>query len=276
MQKVTLVIAGMHRSGTSLISNWLNKCGLHLGETLMGAAPSNEEGHFEDMEFLKVHEEILTDNKLPHTGLIDEYHIPISIYHKEKLKSVINIKNKLHRQWGWKDPRTCLFLDTYKELLPDAKYLVIVRDYASVVSSLLKREFWDREKKYLARKAFSRFIWENFRRERNLQAFYKSKAGYYLRVWITYNQQLLKLIETSSPETCLVVNYSFLNDNDSRVRNYMKENWGLALKNIGFSEIFKGSLINTPLDIDSFISDKALVAEGAALQTEMESHITQL
>jgi hypothetical protein len=276
MQKVTLVIAGMHRSGTSLISNWLDRCGLHLGETLMGAAPSNEQGHFEDMEFLKVHEEILTDNKLPHTGLINEHHIPVSIYHKEKLKGVINIKNKLHRQWGWKDPRTCLFLDTYKELLPDAKYLVIVRDYASVVSSLLKREFKDREKKYLARKAFSRFIWKNFRRERNLQAFYKSNAGYYLQVWITYNQQLLKLIETSSPETCLVVNYSFLNDNDSRVRNYMKEKWSLALIDIGFSEIFKGNLINTPLDIDSFISDKALVAKAVALQTDLESHITQL
>ena len=276
MQKVTLIIAGMHRSGTSLIANWLNKCGLHLGETLMGAAPSNEEGHFEDMEFLKLHEEILRDNKLPHTGLVDEQRIPVSAYHKEKIKGVISVKNKLHKQWGWKEPRTCLFLDTYRELLPDAKYLVIIRDYPSVVSSLLKREFKDLEIKYLSRRFFSRVIWKNFRREKKRHTYYNENAGFYLKVWIAYNQELLKLIETSPPEACLVVNYSFLNHNDSRVCNYMKKKWGLALNDIRFSDIFKGSLINQPLDIDSLIPDKSLIAEATALQTELENNITKL
>ena len=45
----------MHRSGTSLISNWLHHCGLQLGEHLLEAGNGNEEGHFEDVEFLRMH-----------------------------------------------------------------------------------------------------------------------------------------------------------------------------------------------------------------------------
>lgn len=263
----------MHRSGTSLISNWLNKCGLQIGETLMGAAPSNQDGHFEDLEFFKLHAEILTDNHLPHTGLVDEHHIPVSVYHKEKLKSIIKIKNRLHKQWGWKDPRTCLFLDTYKELLPDAKYLVIIRDYHAVVSSLLQRDFKDIENKYLARKYFSRLIWQTFRRKKRLKRFYHDKAENYLRVWLAYNQELLKLVESLPQEKYLVLNYSLLHEKDAQVCDYMKERWHFSLKNTRFDEVFKKSLINRPVDIDSFIKDKTLITEAESLQIELDEYI---
>jgi hypothetical protein len=49
----------MHRSGTSLISQWLSHCGLHLGERLLGPGIGNAEGHFEDLDFLEFHEQIL-------------------------------------------------------------------------------------------------------------------------------------------------------------------------------------------------------------------------
>ena len=49
----------MHRSGTSLITNWLSRCGLEIGERLAAGNAGNVEGHFEDVEFLKLHEEIL-------------------------------------------------------------------------------------------------------------------------------------------------------------------------------------------------------------------------
>jgi hypothetical protein len=171
MRNRTLIIAGMHRSGTSLITHWLNECGLHLGEDFLGAGLGNIDGHYEDLEFLKLHEEILAANNLPTTGLIEDYDINVSAYHKEKLRKIIKTKNTLHEQWGWKDPRTCLFLDVYQELIPDARYLVILRDYKDVVSSLLYRDFQVHEKKYLARGLFQRVIWKGFRRRRQLKRF---------------------------------------------------------------------------------------------------------
>ena len=47
-----LVVVGMHRSGTSLTTNWLQKCGLDIGAKLEGKEFSNPDGHFEDIDFL--------------------------------------------------------------------------------------------------------------------------------------------------------------------------------------------------------------------------------
>ena len=156
MHSRILIIAGMHRSGTSLITNWLHHCGLEVGERLVEASAGNKEGHFEDTEFLKIHEEILADNGLTTTGLIFDKPLTISEYELEKLKTILKIKERRFHQWGWKEPRTCLFLDTYGKLLPEAKYLVIVRDYLSVVNSLLKRSWDEVDKRYERRSFFTR------------------------------------------------------------------------------------------------------------------------
>lgn len=41
--------------------------------------------------------------------------------------------------WGWKDPRTTLFLDFWENLLPTANYLLIYRAPWEVVDSLYRR-----------------------------------------------------------------------------------------------------------------------------------------
>src|SRR6202000_2371411 len=98
MQPKVLIIVGMHRSGTSLVTNWLYHCGLHVGEDLLGSNAGNAEGHFEDMEFLKMHEDILTDNKLPDNGLVADADINLSVYHKARIRSIIGAKNSLFDQ----------------------------------------------------------------------------------------------------------------------------------------------------------------------------------
>ena len=55
-----LIIAGFHRSGTSLVSQLLHRAGLFLGYDLMGASFSNPHGHYEDIEVYDLHEQILT------------------------------------------------------------------------------------------------------------------------------------------------------------------------------------------------------------------------
>ena len=57
-----LIIAGFHRSGTSLVCQLLHRAGLFLGDELLGATFSNPNGHFEDAEVVELHERILADN----------------------------------------------------------------------------------------------------------------------------------------------------------------------------------------------------------------------
>src|ERR1700712_3266684 len=216
MQSKTLMVVGMHRSGTSLITNWLQRCGLQVGERLAGADIGNAEGHFEDVEFLRMHEEILVSNDLDPTGLVYDKEIDINVYQREKLKSVIKVKNQRYKQWGWKEPRTCLFLKLYRELLPGSKYLVIVRDYPAVVNSLLKRDFTFVDNRYSARGRFTRFLWSAYKRDREKRKFYNEHTEYYLKVWIDYNEHILSMLTELSPQDYMVVNYSQLKKNDAQ------------------------------------------------------------
>ncbi|MET3503038.1 hypothetical protein ABIC45_004675 [Mucilaginibacter rubeus] len=273
MQKRVLIITGMHRSGTSLITQWLSKCGLQTGEKLVPGGHGNVEGHFEDIEFLKMHEEILAGHNLPKTGLTVEHVAQFTLYEREKLKSIIKVKQQLYDQWGWKDPRTCLFLDVYKELLPDACYLVIMRDYQSVVSSLLRREFKWVENRYMARKYFSRLVWTKFRRGRRMVQFYNDHATEYLKVWITYNQDILKCIETLPRDAFVVVNYSMLKDEDEQVFEYLKDKWNLALKYSRFKDIFKENLIGPDVAFEQYINDKTLITQAIKLQAGLKEYM---
>jgi hypothetical protein len=273
MPNKTLIIAGMHRSGTSLITHWLNECGLQVGENLLGAGLGNVEGHFEDIEFLKLHEEILIDNHLPSTGLTEAHNIPVSIYHKEKLKSIIRVKNNLYDQWGWKDPRTCLFLDTYKELIPDARYLIIVRDYKSVVSSLLQRDFKNFEKKYLARPYLSRLYFIKFQKRKRIREFYNDRADHYIKVWIAYNEEILKSVQTMPRHAYVMLNYTMLKANDESVCAFLSKRWNLSLKYFKFKEVYKEKMISQHINPDEYVLNKSLIKKAISLQKELEDYM---
>ncbi|HZY35534.1 MAG TPA: hypothetical protein VFE53_02735, partial [Mucilaginibacter sp.] len=90
-----LIIAGMHRSGTSVVSQWLKSCGLNVGEQLLGADIGNIEGHFEDIDFYRFHEDTLEENHESRLGWVTHPIGLLTTYQKEKLKSIIDFKNKI-------------------------------------------------------------------------------------------------------------------------------------------------------------------------------------
>jgi hypothetical protein len=273
MQSKTLMVVGMHRSGTSLITNWLHHCGLQVGERLLEANLGNVEGHFEDVEFLRIHEEILESNDLDSGGLVYDKDIDISLYQVEKLKSVIKVKNQRYKQWGWKEPRTCLFLNLYRELLPNSKYLVIVRDYQSVVNSLLKREFSLVEEKYLSRKLFKRMIWVYLRRRRKEKKLYHDNAEYFLKVWIEYNEHILDTLKDLSPDNYIVINYSLLEKCDKQVFSFLTNTWRFALKYFAFQEVYKKSLLSKVVNLEPLIKDKALLSRAKSIEDDFKKYM---
>jgi len=271
MPQKVLVIVGMHRSGTSLITNWLEKCGLQVGERLELPARSNVDGHFEDIEFKNIHEEILLSKNLPSSGLVElSNDLDLSIYQQEKLKSILNVKNKLYEQWGWKDPRTCLFLDTYREFIPGAKYLIIVRDYNSVISSLLKRDFLGLDDRYMARRWFQRQVWTFFRRKRRQKRYYAENAEHYLKVWLTYNQEILKAIKNLPADDYLVLNYNMLEKSDNEVFNFLTGKWNFSLTYFNFKQIYKQSLMNNVKSIEALIKDKVLLSKADYIESRLK------
>jgi hypothetical protein len=263
----------MHRSGTSLITNWLFHCGLQVGEKLVGAGDGNEEGHYEDIEFLRMHEEIFAANGYPTTGLIHNKQIHVSEYQLEKLKAILKVKEQHFDQWGWKEPRTCLFLDTYAQLLPDAKYLVIMRDHASVVNSLLKRDFDITDKLYERRSFFTRLKWDIFRKRRKRNNYYRQKAVEYLKVWIDYNEHILDMLKNLPAKDYLVINYTLLGEKDHEVYTFLTDVWGFKLNYFPFSKVYNRSLISPVIDIGPLISDKSLIDKAIAIESQFKNYM---
>ncbi|QJX01931.1 hypothetical protein HML84_06000 [Alcanivorax sp. IO_7] len=59
MSSTTVIIAGMHRSGTSLTASLLKDAGVDIGDDLLPPAPDNQRGFFEDRGFQEFHEQVM-------------------------------------------------------------------------------------------------------------------------------------------------------------------------------------------------------------------------
>ena len=134
-----LVIGGMHRSGTSLTASLVASAGVSLGEHLLGALPGNELGHFEDIGFLDFHQLALRTLGLGTEGYTPQPVGPVPASLEQPARQLIAARRQAGRPWGWKEPRTTLFLDFWQRLLPDAGYLFVFRRPDEVLDSLLRR-----------------------------------------------------------------------------------------------------------------------------------------
>lgn len=132
-----LIIVGMHRSGTSFTASLLQKAGLNIGSDLLGTGVGNELGHFENEDFLTFHKNVLlTKNQNPDGWSQNKIE---HLNDQEQTDLLKIIQSNTTSQWGWKEPRTTLFLDIYKKIIPNAYYLFVYRNPWEVVDSLFRR-----------------------------------------------------------------------------------------------------------------------------------------
>jgi hypothetical protein len=139
-------IAGMHRSGTSMVARLLDACGVHLGvgDDLRTAGPDNPDGYWENAQFVGLNEEILAE-------LGGAWDTPPALEEgwpcRPELTSVRFAATRLidglrpREPWGWKDPRNSLTLPFWISLIPDMKIVLCVRDPLEVAWSLRSRNF---------------------------------------------------------------------------------------------------------------------------------------
>lgn len=135
-----LVLGGMHRSGTSLVAALCRSAGLDVGSELLPGHASNPVGHFEDLDFYRFHEAVLTAaGRVPAGYGIDDTPVVVDAAARGRAEALVAVRRAGGRPWGWKDPRTVLFLDFWLEMLPEARFLLVFRDPAEVADSLCRR-----------------------------------------------------------------------------------------------------------------------------------------
>ncbi len=216
-----LIVAGFHRSGTSLVCQLLHRAGLFLGYDLMEASFSNPHGHFEDTEVHNLHEQILADNG--HTWMVSEPFLPvITAYHWRRMERVIQRRNAEHDLWGFKDPRACSFMMVWKHLLPGARALLIYRHFADATYSLGRRQSVELLSNPTGPQRMYRRFWE--------------EPDLALRMWLTHNEALLTFARTY-PQDTLAVSMDMVQNGFPLIRA-INQRWGLGLGEVPAPEVF--------------------------------------
>lgn len=135
----TFIVTGMHRSGTSLTASILAASGIHLGSRLLGPGLGNPRGHFEDLDFQELQGRGLEAWGIREAGFTCQPAIRFPAGLRGRAEALAAERRAAGRPWGWKDPRTVLFLEDWNEILPAAFHVVVFRRPWEVVDSLFRR-----------------------------------------------------------------------------------------------------------------------------------------
>lgn len=254
-----LILWGMHRSGTSLLTSWLHACGLNVGRELLGGGPGNERGHYEDMDFLRLHERILHANGLHTSGLLNAAPLQIPPALLQEIRELVAHKCK-SPQWGWKEPRTCLFTREYLELLPQARHLIVYRDYALVADSLVRRTLKSHARRIRKKKSGLKRAWFSLKVSLWQRFMLPKLPNRYLADWVRYNENLLALVDAVDPASVVVMDCR--NFVASSRRTLMRlQQWGFELEHRPAENLVDSSMMaNAPTQ--DFAFDPALRARA--------------
>ena len=138
-----VIVLGMHRSGTSTFAGVL-----HMNKILMGnyetfwprPLTQNPKGFYENYDFRKINDQILKlsgyyvksyNTDIPSIDINDNLLLT--------MKKIVKEYNLRYENWGWKDPRTCLTVEYWVNIMQeldlsdDIKIIFVVRKALSAL-----------------------------------------------------------------------------------------------------------------------------------------------
>ena len=144
LPKQLVVILGMHRSGTSLITKSIELFGFSLGENLMEASEDNPTGFWEDLDLVALNDQILASNQATWDSPLDTTERDFSEHFHERAKSLLQSKLDFTDRLVLKDPRLCLLLpfwsEQFRALELDVHFIALYRNPLEVAASLSARD----------------------------------------------------------------------------------------------------------------------------------------
>lgn len=193
-----ILVAGMHRSGTSAISGALRFFNISLGSKLLKPGEDNPKGFWEHEEALNIHERLLTALG---SRWDDVRALPAGWLNSEPAREALDAIHQLVLRefadkslWAMKDPRICrlapLWIKALDELNIQTVVLLVARRPTEVAASIEKRNGWDQ---LLGELLWLRHVFDAELASRDLP-----------RSVVTYDDLL------SDPATCLSVAFSRL------------------------------------------------------------------
>jgi len=173
----------------------MERAGLQLDKNPFTAHPSNPDSHFESQTATQLHDDILGDNST--NWLLYNYDpnktFDVSSANRAQAEALASKYEHLDK-WGFKDPRSSLFMNLWADVLRRPRVIIVYRHFGQCQNSLLKRaaEFLVIEPEVTSDSAL---LWQN--------------THLSISAWIHYNKALINYVE-ENPEDCIVVSQEAL------------------------------------------------------------------
>lgn len=143
-----ILIAGMHRSGTSTVARLLAALGIYMGNNLMLPAPENPKGFWEDSTLVDINRKFLSCIAMDgdHGTIASNFatvRLHADMFNSSATLDYLEKENFLTQCFAFKDPRLCLTFPIWKKLLTaqnkKVACIIPVRNPLDVSHSLQKR-----------------------------------------------------------------------------------------------------------------------------------------
>ena len=119
-----IVVLGMHRTGTSMVSRLLQLMGVYMGST---------DGHYEDWDFVKLNIAVIAAAGGDTFRPGPQEAIDRVVGYEKYMQELVAERNAQHELWGFKDPRTLLVLAHWKKYLHNPVYILTARTQEAIL-----------------------------------------------------------------------------------------------------------------------------------------------
>ena len=227
-----IIIIGMHRAGTSLLTRILQQSGIFIGNDL----DNNNESHFfcELNNWTMFQAGATWDEPYNMQFLTKKFIDEIATNFKKQLdsrraKKYHNNFRKLRNSselWAWKDPRNTFTIEIWKKIFPEAKIIHIHRNPIDVAASLRQREIqFQQMKNSLTKTGIKKKFKEYWLVKNRLysQSLRINHITEGVKLWNAYTSKALSISENSlhlsyenlltNPKNQIASIYKFLNIN---------------------------------------------------------------
>lgn len=141
-QMKTVIVLGAPRSGTSMTAGVLNLLGVSMGRVRQ-PDPLNPTGYFEDREFLKLADDVLSAAmpgahgfRLPPPEALEV----VRGRFDDRIQELTarRMRECSSNMWGWKACGVSLFADEFLPFAPNPHVIVVLRNPATVAKSIVR------------------------------------------------------------------------------------------------------------------------------------------
>ena len=177
------VVLGMHKSGTTLISEILHHSGINMVDHADSSLSYDRGNKWERESAKQINQELLgTEGAFS----LEKDHRPAILASEQqaRMRELIDRSTRHYGDWGFKDPRTCRVYDLWASVLPEHKIIAVYRS---------PEEAWEHYRRISGRQLLKAML-------------------QFLPTWCEYNRAILEyLLRTRMP--FLVIQYErFMKD----------------------------------------------------------------